>query len=332
MRLPIFLKKYGIYIIIGATIGLVLGLILWLNGRDSVEIDAAVTRIDSPFEYQSDVVSFTNVPSDIVISDRVKIYKTTKPEISTIEQFVEKFSNKSPNITEDMYMWSFEDAVVTYSLNTSILYLNSSNGLVTDIKITGGSDIASFLFEYFNIRDIVITNTEILSENKKEYFGYYSSDNLEYGAIDINGYALKLVADSSKLYSLSLLTLTLSNVVPYQEMPTRKLSTAVTQNHEIYPIFLSYDENFEEQYPLIRASAQLQTVEISDVVLRYIFISHDYGYILPMYEIRGDGQLQDSQTAKYWADTLLYMYALDSEYVNMVEPYMETNILLDSGE
>lgn len=332
MKLPIFWKKYGIYIIIGSIIGLILGLVLWLNKKDPVEIEKIITPIDSPFEYLDDTISFSEIPTNISVLDEIKIYKTTKPGISVIERFVSKFTNELPNITESMYMWRFKDVVITYSLDTSILYINSTEGLVTDLKISGVSDIASFLLEYFDIRDIVVTDFVILSDDRREYLGYYSMNNIEYGSLGINGYALRLVADSSKLYSISILVLPTSNVVAYQDMPTRSLAVAIEENHEIYKTFLSYDENFDKQYPLIRASAQLKSVEISNVNLRYIFLDQTYGYILPMYEIKGDGQLQDSQTNKYWADTLLYISALNSEYVNRVEPYMETNILLDSGE
>lgn len=332
MKLPIFWKKYGLYIAIGVVIGLILGIIFWLNKKNNTTVEQTITPINSPFEYLNNTISFTNTPSDLPISTSVKIYKTTKPEITTIESFVTRFSQKTPATSEETYLWTFNDAVVTYSLDSSILFLNSEGGLVTDIKIGGTSDVTSFLLDYFNIREITITKVEDLSNGKKEFKGYYSSNNLEYGVIGIEGYALDLIADSSKLYSLSLLVLPQSNIVTYQDMPTRTLSAAISQNHEIDTTYLDYDANFKKQYPLIKASAKLKSFDVSEVTYRYIFIDQSYGYLVPMYEMAGDGQLYDSQGNKYWADTLLYMCALDSEYVTKVEPYMETNTLLDSGD
>jgi len=332
MKLPIFWGKYGLYIAIGAVIGLILGIVFWLNKKNNTVIEQTITPINSPFEYLSNTVSFTNTPNDLPISTQVKVYKTTKPDITTVENFVTRFSQKTPTTSEETYLWTFNDAVVTYSLDSSILFLNSEGGLVTDIKIGGTSDVTSFLLDYFNIRDITIAKVEDISNGKKEFEGYYSSNNLEYGSIDVEGYALDLVADSSKLYSLSILVLSPSNIVTYQDMPTRTLSNAITRNHEIYTTYLDYDDNFKKQYPLIRASARLKSFDVSEASYRYIFVDQSYGYLVPMYEMKGDGQLYDSQGNKYWADTLLYMCALDSEYVTKVEPYMETNTLLDSGD
>lgn len=332
MKLPIFWKKYGPYIAIGAVIGLILGVVFWLNKKNNTPVEQTVTPINSPFEYLNNTVSFTNTPNDLPISTEVKVYKTTKPEITTVENFVNRFSQKTPTTSEETYLWTFNDAVVTYSLDSSILFLNSEGGLVTDIKIGGTSDVTSFLLDYFNIRDIVMSDVEEISNGKKEFKGYYSTNNLEYGSIGIDGYALNLVADSSKIYSLSILMLAPSSVVSYQDMPTRTLSDSISRNHEIYTTYLDYDDNFKKQYPLIRASAKLKSLDISEVNYRYIFTDQSYGYLLPMYEMKGDGQLRDSQGNEYWADTLLYMCALSSEYVNKVEPYMETNTLLDSGE
>ncbi len=332
MKLPIFWKKYGLYIVIGVLIGLILGVVFWLNKKNNTTVEQTITPINSPFEYLGDTISFTNTPNDLPVSTQVKVYKTTKPEITIVENFVARFSQKTPTISEDMYLWTFNDAVVTYSLDSSIINLNSKGGLVTDIKIGGTSDVTSFLLDYFNIREITIAKVEDLTNGKKEFRGYYSSNNLEYGSIGIDGYALDIIADSSKLYSLSILLLDPSNIVTYQDMPTRTLSNAISRNHEIYTTYLDYDDNFKKQYPLIRASAKLKSFDVSEVIYRYIFVDQSYGYLVPMYEMKGDAQLYDSQDNKYWADTLIYMCALDSEYVTKVEPYMETNTLLDSGE
>lgn len=194
MKLPIFWKKYGLYIIIGVAIGLILGVVFWLNRKNNTTVEQTITPIDSPFEYLSNTVSFTNIPTNLPISTQVKVYKTTKPDISTVNNFVNRFSQKGPSISEDSYLWTFNDAVITYSSDTSFISLTSKQGLVTDVKIGGTSDVTSFLLDYLNIRDITVSSVNTLSDGKKEFLGYYSSNNLEYGSIGIDGYALDLIS------------------------------------------------------------------------------------------------------------------------------------------
>jgi hypothetical protein len=118
----------------------------------------------------------------------------------------------------------------------------------------------------------------------------------------------------------------------YQQMPTDTLKNVTSSVHETYIKYLSYDKNYEKQYPIIQASAKLKSVDVKKVSYKYVFINHDNEYILPLYEVSGDGQLVDSQGKKYWADVLIYLCALDKTYLNKVEPFLKNNILLDQGE
>jgi len=332
MKLPEFLKKYKWYLIIGAIIGIILGVVFWIfNKNNQKVVDIPIVSINSPFEYRDETLAFSEYTGTVEIPSSLEVYKTTEPDYSMIENFVRRFSQVKTEISDDVYMWSFSGSTVTYTVSSSLVFLTSGNGLVTDIKIGAKADIKSFLQEYFGIKNVEISEAVELGNGKNEYKGYYKIDSLQYGSLYLDGYAVNIVSDNSKIYSLSLLMLTHDYVSKYQQMPTSTLATVMANAHETYTQYLSYDENYEKQYPIIQASSKLKTVDIKKASYKYVFISHDNEYILPLYEVSGNGQLVDSQGNKYWADVLVYLCALDRAHLNKVEPFLKNNILLDQG-
>lgn len=333
MKLPEFFKKYKWYLVIGVSIGIILGVIFWIYNKNNPKVeDIKIESINSPFVYQDDVITFSEYKGIVDIPSSLYVYKTSEPDYKMVENFVRRFSQVKTEISDDVYLWSFSDSTVTYSISSSLVFLTSSKGLVTDIKIGAKTDVKSFLFEYFGIKDAEISDSISLGNGKNEYKGYYKSDTLQYGSLYLDGYAVDIVADNSKIYSLSILMLTPDYVSKYQQMPTTALSNVVSNAHETYTKYLSYDENYEKQYPIIQASSKLKAVDIKKVGYKYAFISHDNEYVIPLYEISGDGQLVDSQGNKYWSDVLTYLCALDRTYLKKVEPFLKNNILLDQGE
>jgi hypothetical protein len=332
MKLPEFFKKYKWYLIIGAIVGIILGIVFWLYNKNNPKVvETPIASINSPFVYQDEILTFSEYAGIVEIPSSLEVYKTTEPDYSMTENFVRRFSQVKTEISDDVYMWGFSDSIVTYSISNSLVFLTSSKGLVTDIKIGTKTDVRSFLLEYFGIKDTNITDVVELGNGKNEYKGYYKSDSLQYGSLYLDGYAVDIVSDNSKIYSLSILMLTPDYVSKYQQMPTSTLTTVMANAHETYTKYLSYDKNYEKQYPIIQASSKLKSVDIKKASYKYVFISHDNEYILPLYEVSGDGQLVDSQGSKYWASVLVYLCALDRAHLNKVEPFLKNNILLDQG-
>jgi len=333
MKLPEFWRKYRLYIVIGALVGLVLGIVFWLFNKNNPKVvETPIASINSPFVYQNEALAFTPYTGTVDIPSSMEVYKTTEPDYSMIENFVRRFSQVKTDISEDVYAWSFSGSTVTYTVSSSLVFLTSEKGLVTDIKIGAKTDVKSFLLEYFGIKDVDISEITELGKGRNEYKGYYKSGSLQYGSLYLNGYAVDIISDNSKIYSLSILMLTPDSVNEYQQMPTAKLADVTSNAHETYVQYLSYDENYEKQYPIIQVSTKLKSATIKKAILKYAFISHDNEYLIPLYEISGDGQLVDSQSKTYWADVLVYLCALDRTHLNKVEPFLENNILLDQGQ
>jgi len=333
MRLLGFWRKYKVYIIIGILVGLTLGLLFWVFGKKTPNMgEISLESINSPFEYRDEVVGFSKYSENIEAPSKANVYKTTIPDFKIVDSFVKRFSDVNPNISTDAYMWNFSGSVITYSVDTSLLFVTSQKGLVTDIKIGTKSDVESFLLDYLGIDGLEITDSQELGDGRKEYMGYFVSDPLQYGSLYLDGYALKMIADNSKIYSLSLLMLSNDNVSQYQQMPTTTLSSVLSNNHERYVEYKNYDENFKRQYPIIQASAKLKSVEVNTTTYKYVFLTNEYRYIVPVYQMDGNGLLVDSQSKEYRTSVLVSVCALDSTYLKRVEPALNDEVLIDSGE
>ncbi len=327
-----FWKKYKLYIIIGIVLGVVLGLAYyWFLVRNRPPIEDNITKVNAPFETQNGTVLFSGYADDIEIAPTLEIYKTSKPEITRVESFVSRFSKADPTIGEDVYFWNLPGCNISYTPTTSLLFLNSEKGLVTDVKIATKPDIKSFLLDYLNIKDIEITEIEELGNGRNEYKGYFVYETLQYGSLYLDGYAINMISDNSKIYSLSILLLTKDNVVPYQQMPTISLKDTLPINKDIYTKYLSYDENYKKQFPIIQASAKLKSVEIQSASYKYVYLDSNYGYILPVYEVAGNGLLIDSKKNEYWASVLVYTCVFDRTHINEVKAFLENTILLDQA-
>ncbi len=334
MKLLEFCKKYKYYIIAGVCIGLVLGLIFWFASRNNQKVEeVSITSINSPFEYQDNVITFAeDTINNVEIPSQLDVYKTVIPDFSVVNNFVKRFSQENPDIGENAYMWSLPGYTITYSVDTSLLFLYSEKGLVTDIKIGTKSDVKSFLLDYLGIEDIEISEVQELAKNKMEYKGYFVSDSIQYGSLYLDGYAIDMIADNSKIYSLSLLVLSSKDISKYQQMPTTTFTSTLSGNHERYENYISYDENYKKQYPLIQASSKLKSVDISSASYKYVFVSNEYKYIVPVFQMKGSGLLIDSQSNKYRADILVYTCALDPSYLYKVALPSKSAVFIDSAD
>lgn len=323
MTIKEFWNKYKTIIIVVLSILAIAVTVYFLVERSKNRVsDTTIISINSPFEYKETTITYTNAPTQFNTPTTLQVYKTTAPDVSIAENFAKRFYSGTPKLSNDgsVYVWSFDSSVISYSSDTALLYLVSPQGLVTDIKINSEKDVISFLADYFGISNINTFEISALDNGRKEYKGYMQYEDISYGAISLEGYAIDLISDNSKIYSLSILLLKNTSIVKYQEMPTKTIFKALASSNEIYPIYRSYDENYNNQYPILKASSKLKSVSIKECKYKYVFSSQSYGYIYPVYEVAGDGALRDSQGNSYWADVKIYFSALDPKYLTKVYP------------
>lgn len=314
-----FWNKYKLYVLIGVALGAFLAGIWWLFLRDKNQNTTPTTilSITAPF---SDTISITysGTTSGFTIPSSMDVYKTTKINESTAQTFVNNFYTGTASISSDnnTYSWTFGDTIIIYNLDTALLSVSSTSGLSSNLKINSATDIQSFLNQYFSIENVQVNSAQGASSGRVEYKGYILNNNTQYGSLYIQGYAFDITADVNKVYALTLLLLKPDNIVEYQSMPTITLSSLLAdKTTPVFIDYLSFDRNFQDQFPLIQASAKLKTLTIKSKSYQYVFDSFTYGYVLPVYSIKGDGSLVDSQGNSYWADTLVYMCALDPKYL-----------------
>jgi hypothetical protein len=69
----------------------------------------------------------------------------------------------------------------------------------------------------------------------------------------------------------------------------------------------------------------LSNLTTKNVELLFLLNDFEDEYILPTYQLSGDGELVDSQGAKYWTKSHIFISAIDPEYLyeKPIEDYRE---------
>jgi hypothetical protein len=113
-------------------------------------------------------------------------------------------------------------------------------------------------------------------------------------------------------------------------MPLSSISVLLNINQ--YPKYIDikeYDDPYTDLYGLLKVSTKVKEIEVTQTRLQYVFMDYDYGYIVPMYILSGNAQLEDSQGENYWGSADIYVCALNPEY--LTEKVEEEIDLVDVG-
>lgn len=331
-----FFAKYKKYILAGVILGAILGLTFWLFNREKGSSTVVtISSINSPFTSLEYNTSIDQIPNNIDIPKELQVYKTTKPDIDTINNFVAQFykGNSVSNGESGALLWNFNTTNISYVLDSSLVFLTSSNGVSIDSSIESKQDVLNFLSSSFEMDNIEITDETDLGKGKIQYNGYLSFEGNTFGSVYLEGYGIQLVVKKNILYSLSLLFLPSTNITDYQVMPSSQLKELLTNTK--YPMYVSYiseDDNYKKQNAIIKASMRLKSFSIKTYENINLFEGFSYGYIFPAYKLEGDGNLIDSQNQTYWADTNLYICSLNSEYLLSVDSHQNNLNILDPAQ
>jgi hypothetical protein len=316
-----FLKKYKWYLVLGLVIGLILAAVwyIFIQSKNNGNTTPLVLTIQEPFSVTTSINYLGDI-NEVTIPSNIKVYKVTPGDSSSVSNFVSTFykGDAIQSSQSTTKLWSFSDSTVTFDSQSLLFYLNSSSGVsISGLKISSASDIQLFLKTYFSIVNTQIASRSTISNSQKvEYKGYILFDNNPLGALYLDGYSFDIITDGTKIYSIALLVVPDGSISSYQTMPTMSLVTLLKDSsNPTYIKYLSYDVNYSKQFPIIQASAKLKSVTIKSEGYKYIYLDSTYKYIVPTYEIEGDGSLVDSQGNTYWADTLVYICALDPKYL-----------------
>jgi len=323
-----FLKKYWVWLLLGASLGSVIILVILLTERkeEDVPLNLSVEKITSPYIQTEERLS---VSIDLVEEDfqeREWIYRVKRPSEKLFVNFVEEFYeiNEEINMEEEIIITQGGD-MFWYHSDIGLLSV-FSEGLPLDLKITYAGDISPFFTQYFGIRNAINTEIEDTEEGVL-YAGYFEYDDVKIGSSNIGGYSYKLEIDNSgKLLELSMLLLEETDLEKYQMMPTSALNDLL--EIRTYPkkiVHKIIEKRFYEQPSTIRASTSLDSITIKEKELLYLLNNFDDQFILPTYKISGDGVLVDSKGGKYWTTSDVFICAIDPEsmYEKSLEEYRE---------
>lgn len=331
-----FFVKYKKYILIGGVIGLILGVLCWLYiANEKKSVPTTTESISSPFVTLGYGTAVNNVPNNIDLSESQEVYKTTKPEDQIIKDFVKQFYKGNPiaNGENGTILWSFNTTNISYVEDSSLLFITSTNGLSINTILASSQIAQDFLTTSFSVNNIKITEEQNLGNGQKQYNGYITTGDTSLGSLYLEGYGVQITVKGNILYSLSLLYLPSANIIKYQSMPSSQLRDLLSNaEYPMYVSYLSEDENYQKQNPIIQASTKLKTFSLKTYKNIYLFDNFTYGYIFPAYKLNGDGSLIDSQNKTYWADTNVYICSLNPQYLKTASTFQDKLDILDPAE
>jgi len=313
-----FLKKYGIWLLVGATIGSIIVLIILINREkeEDIPLDLPVEKITSPYIETGERVSISMDTEEENFQEREWVYRVKRPRERLFTNFVENFYeiDEEINMEEEIIITRGED-MFWYHSDIGVLSV-FSEGLVLDLKITYAADVSSFFSQYFGIRDVI--NTEVKNtERGILYAGYFEYNGIKVGSSNIGGYSYKLEIDNNgRLRELSVLLLEETDLERYQAMPTTPLSDLL--QIRTYPkkiVNKTIEQRFYEQSSITRGSASLDSITVKEKDLLYLLNDFEDQFILPTYKISGDGELVDSKGQRYWTTSDIFICAIDPEYL-----------------
>jgi hypothetical protein len=323
-----FLKKYWLWLLIGFLLGLIILLFFLLSREETEEVvpDVAVENITSPYHARDERVTISVDAQEESFQEREWIYSVSRPSERMFTSFVERFYEieEIVDMNEEIII-SKGDDLVWYHANIGVLSI-FSEGLVLDLKITGPRDVTSFFTQYFGIREVSNEKIET-TERGTLYAGYFEYEDQRIGSSNLEGYAYKLELDQTgRLIEFSMLLLAESDIERFQPMSTAELSELLGINN--YPMKVvneTIEERFFDQPGYIRGSGRLSNFTTKNVELLFLLNDFEDEYILPTYQLSGDGELVDSQGAKYWTKSHIFISAIDPEYLyeKPIEDYRE---------
>jgi hypothetical protein len=323
-----FLKKYGIWLLLGVVIGSIIVLIILIirEKEEDIPLDLPVEKITSPYVETGERVNISMDVEEETFREREWIYRVKRPREELFINFVENFYeiDEEINMDEEIIITKGQD-MFWYHSDIGVLSV-FSDGLVLDLKITYAADISSFFVQYFGIRNTINTDIEN-TERGVLYTGYFEYHDLKVGSSNLGGYSYKLEIDNTgRLVEFSVLLLEETDLEKYQTMPTTRLSDLLQIRS--YPkkiVNKTIEKRFYKETPIIRGSATLDNISIKEKGLLYLLNDFEDQFILPTYRISGDGELVDSKGEKYWATSDIFICAIDPDYFyeKTVEDYRE---------
>ncbi len=319
-RLKKFIITYWKYLVVGITIGLVVGLVIWvtfINSNQEELVRVENKPLPTPF-WDNDNDFTWEMPQETTIIKDEKVYVYSilqyKEDIFNIVKEMDPDIQQTPELDIGMF-WESDNSVITYNRNTGILvfqFKSKTNlGLITE-----ATDVLSLIEKVFGYKvsqeNIVV---EDLPEGGVSYKGKYTIEDIPFGSIYLGTYSYVIeVTAQGNITKLSIFLYNPTSVNFYSSYSALNRSE-ITKTKSFMINNLSWSKNYQTKPSYLRVSTKLNTLEVKKITMAYVFKDFSHGYIFPIYFVEGNAIYEDWEKTMYRANTQLYMLATDPKYV-----------------
>ncbi len=320
-----FLKKNGVFVLLGAIIGvLLLYLILQRGGI------IKKSKIESPFVQTYDFQ--ITVPNGVTgFSEEVPVLKAEIYDPEVILELAENLSGQEidADISEQSVVWFENDQRGNFNKSVGVASFIFDKGTKLDVTSDGllntgnaGSYFEKFKDEYLdNLPDVEID--EIYeNDGNISISGYYIFD--EYpevfvSSMYIGNYAFEIeFSEFGDLNSISILMI--KEVESYETLPTMN-SSEISKYVGLssFPKEIGYDvmsDGYDELAETVKAGTYPVSAEFEEFSILWSYVGDGgYSYIVPIYHLTGNGIVQNPFDDTHEATMEMYFCAIDPEYI-----------------
>ena len=318
-RFKNFIKKHWFWILSILLVVLSILIVLLLSkSKDDDDVNIQVNSIESPYYILGDNFPIELNDQKTTFKKNEFVMKVSRSENVLVENFLKRII--SEKIEFNIYdEYSYVENGVSISFNPSLSKLivsRKAGSWFREFSLRTAGDVESFVKEFLDIEVINDVITE-LEEGDSEYKGYFEVEKSKFGTISLEGYAYKILVDSSGiLREMEVLLLQNSDISNIQKVPISPLSELIEINKypkQIYHKSFS-DSLYKKGYPM--GMVTLVGFSTTDLKELFLFNSFETPYIYPTYRLSGDGIVKDSEGGKHRSLTEIYICAINPDYLH----------------
>ena len=322
MKIIKFFRNYKKYILVGMIIGVFIGLLVFLeirNRREEEKIPYNKELISPFWDSREFPKPSIEVRVDGYLGEKLPVYEIlayNKDVFEIIKTFDSEINK--PSSLDDSFRLESDKIVVWYSKDAGVLRVKlKQKDSLPIVKTT--QDVYKLVENIFGYR----TNIDSIYISKSEdggffYKGRYVLDSVakeEFGSSEIGSYAYQIETDSvGNIKDMSILLYNENSINIYSLYSPASIKEGLESENALYKS-TSFDDNYSQQPIHIILSIKTKSTSIKKITKAYIMTSYTSGYLFPTYVMEGDSRLEDGIGNTYVADVLVYVLAIDPQYV-----------------
>ncbi len=309
-------KKLLLVLILVLAIILVILVLVFNKKRNEDGYSNTVVNIENPYPVQKKPLVIDLQGNTTTIPKKDKVLKVQGFNTEVLNFFVNTYSDKEIDYSEDISVMFNKKGFLSFTNFTGVFSIKLEDGLSELPLIDSEDNLRIFFQEYFDVDNIAISN-ESKSQFGVEFKGKYVLKDIEIGSSYLNGEAFIInVNMNDEITGLTVLLIKEENLKEYQYMPLIDINDVVSNN--FYPKMIG-ESKIEERFYEKPVPYEIEEYFVEKMDLIYVFNDSNSSYVLPTYKFKGNGRIVTVLKEKYWAETDLFICAIDPSYLNMQE-------------